>query len=86
MPLERTSLPLVDRLRVEQPRGIHERQLWTAFAFLDLAIEARFPTGVAGRTCLIDADPDRVLIAVDAHLDDALGLTRALAFSPQRIA
>ena len=35
---------------------------------------------------LLDADPDRILIAIQAHLDHALGLTLGLAFSPQRMA
>ena len=40
-------------------------------------------TGGAG---LLDPDPDRILIAIQAHLDHALGLTRRLTFSPQRVA
>ena len=50
------------------------------------AIEARAAAGVAGaRAGLLDLDPDRVLVAVDAHLDDALGVAGALALAPERL-
>src|SRR5262249_10083090 len=52
---------------------------------LDLAVEAGLSPGVAGRADLLDTDPDRVLVAVGAHLGHALGLTRRLTLSPQRI-
>ena len=49
------------------------------------AVEARAPAGVAGAgPCLLDLDPDRVLVAVDAHLDDALDVAGALALAPER--
>ena len=35
---------------------------------------------------LLDPDPDRILIAVQAHLDHALDLTGSFALSPQRVA
>ena len=35
---------------------------------------------------LLDLDPDRVLVAIDAHLDDALGVAGRLALLPQRAA
>ena len=35
---------------------------------------------------LLDLDPDRVLVAVDPHLDDALDVAGALALLPQRLA
>ena len=41
---------------------------------------------MAGRTDLLDLDPHRVLIAIHPDLDHALGLARALALAPQRIA
>jgi hypothetical protein len=49
-------------------------------------VTLRSPSGVTGRTGLLDTDPDRVLIAIHPHLDHALGLSGAFAFSPQRIA
>src|SRR5262249_12801409 len=50
-------------------------------------IEAGAPAGVAGAgSCLLDLDPDRILVAVDTHLDDALGGAGALAFAPERTA
>src|SRR5512142_1919508 len=79
------SLP-VDRLGIEQPVGIDERQSRAALACLDLAIEARAPAGMAGGPLLLDPDPDRILIAIEPHLDHALGLPRSLTFAPQRIA
>ena len=38
------------------------------------------------RALLLDLDPDRVLIAIDPHLDDALGVAGAFALLPQRLA
>ena len=47
-------------------------------------VEAGSPPGVAGsRSPLLDLDPDRVLVAVDAHLGDALGVAGAFALLPQ---
>jgi hypothetical protein len=37
------------------------------------AVEAGGAAGMAGSAHLLDLDPDRVLVAIDAHLDDALG-------------
>ena len=65
------SLP-VDGMRIEHLVGIHKRELVSR---LDLAIEARPAAGVAGRVLLLDAEPNRVLIAIDPHLDDPLGVT-----------
>src|SRR5713101_1750857 len=67
------SLP-VNRLGIEQLVGIDERQPCPALTRVDLAIKARAPAGVAGRTGLFDLDPDRVLIAVQTHLDHALDM------------
>src|SRR5262249_59450470 len=53
---------------------------------LDLPVETGTPPGVAGRADLLDTDPDRILIAVGAHLDDALGVPGALALAPERVA
>ena len=48
------------------------------------AVEARAAAGVAGAgACLLDPDPDRILVAVDAHLDDALDVAGALALAPE---
>ncbi len=38
------------------------------------------------RPVLLDLDPDRVLVAIDPHLDDALGVAGAFALPPQRLA
>src|ERR1700733_13738559 len=38
---------------------------------------------MTGATGLLDLDPDRILVAVDAHLDDALKVARAFAFTPE---
>src|SRR5580704_12575470 len=56
------------------------------FAERHRAIEARAAAGVAGRDRLFDLDPDGVLVAIDAHLDDALNVARGLALLPQRAA
>jgi len=32
---------------------------------------------------LLDPDPHRVLVAVDSHLDNALGMTGGFAFAPE---
>jgi hypothetical protein len=40
--------------------------------------------GTAAR--LLDANPDRVLITIHPHLDNALNVSRALALAPQRFA
>jgi hypothetical protein len=51
------------------------------------AIETRAPPGVAGAgSHLLDLDPDRVLVAVDAHLDDTLHMAGTLALAPQALA
>jgi hypothetical protein len=34
---------------------------------------------------LLDPDPKRVLVTIDPHFDDPQGVTRALAFAPQRL-
>src|ERR1700738_5127610 len=79
------SLP-VNRVRIEQLVRIDERQPCPALAFVDLAIKARPPAGVAGGAGLLDPDPDRVLIAVQPHLDHALDMARGRALAPQRVA
>src|SRR5450759_731032 len=79
------SLP-VDRLRIEHLIRIHERQSRPALGSRHLAIEARAAAGVARGAGLLDQDPDRVLIAIQAHLDHALDMAGGLALSPQRIA
>ena len=70
----RSSFP-IDICRIELPIRIHERQLRTAIGGGDLAVEAGTPARVARGAHLLDPDPDRVLVAVHAHLDHALGLT-----------
>src|SRR6202020_55442 len=76
----------IDRLRIELAISVHERQSCTAFGRLDLAIEAGMPSGVTGCAGLFDADPDRVLVAIGAHLDHALDVAGGFALPPQRLA
>ena len=72
--------------RIELPVRIDERQPRATIGRIDPPVEARPPASVTGGAGLLDPDPDRVLIAIQAHLDHALGLTGRLTFSPQRIA
>ena len=72
--------------RGEQPVRLDERQFRPALASPDLSVEARATAGVAGRTGLLDPDPDGILIAIHPHLDHALPMTGGFAFAPQRIA
>src|SRR6202167_5272392 len=76
----------INILRIKQPFGAHKPQLRAALAGGYGAVEARAAAGVAGSTGLFDPDPDRVLIAIDPHLDHALDMAGAFAFSPQRMA
>src|SRR5579863_9205749 len=79
------SLP-IDRLRIEFPGRIDEQQPRTAVRPLDLAVETGMPPGVTGRSRLLDANPDRVLIAVGAHFDHTLDMAGGFALAPQRLA
>src|ERR1700682_3245923 len=77
----------INRLRIEHLVRIHERQSRPAFAVcVDLPVEAGTPASVARRACLLDPDPDGVLIAIHPHLDHALDMAGGFAFSPQRVA
>ena len=78
----------VDRLRIERLVGVAEFERHRAgLPERHGAVEARAPPGVAGaRARLLDLEPDRVLVAVDAHLDDALDVAGAFALLPQRLA
>src|ERR1700738_2751688 len=69
-PIDR-SFP-INRMRIDQPVRIHERQSRPALAGLDLAVEARAAAGVAGDSGLLDPDPEHVLIAIEPFLADAL--------------
>src|SRR3954462_5181152 len=80
------GLLLVHRVWIEQPVRIDEEERGAAVFGLDLAVEAGPAAGVTRRSDLLDAKPDRILIAIGADLDHALGLTRGLTFSPQGIA
>src|SRR5216684_1051986 len=66
-----TGLFPINRLRIEQPVRIHERQSRPILTGLDLAVEARMTAGVTGGAVLLDPDPDRILIAIQPHLDHA---------------
>src|ERR1700689_3027752 len=46
-------------------------------------IETRVAAGVTCATSLLNLDPDRVLVAIDAHLDDALKVAGAFTFAPE---
>src|SRR5262249_22274606 len=51
------------------------------------AVEAGAPPGMAGaRAGLLHLDPDRVLVAIDPHLDHALDVARTLALAPEALA
>src|SRR3569833_504054 len=79
-------LPVVDLCGIEQLLGIDERQSRSAHALRHTAVEARAATGVACRPDLFDPNPDRILIAIDPHLDHALYMPGAFAFAPERLA
>src|SRR5262249_38497037 len=78
------SSGLIDRLGIEQPFCIDESELCAALTHGHRAVEARMPTGMAGGAGLLDLDPDRVLVAVDAQFDHALCLAGSFALAPQR--
>src|SRR3954467_9040580 len=81
-----SGLLLVHRIRIEQPVRIGKDETGAAVFGLDLAVEAGPAAGVTRRADLLDTEPDRILIAIGADLDHALGLTRGLTFSPQGLA
>src|ERR1700730_9219940 len=50
------------------------------------AIEARAPPGVASaEPGLLHLDPDRILVAVEAHLHDALHVAGGFALAPEAL-
>src|ERR1700730_5221368 len=77
-------LGAIRRLRIEHARVAEFERHRAGFAERHRAIKTRAAAGVAGAGDLLDLDPDRVLVAVNAHLDDALGVTGSLALLPQR--
>src|SRR5580693_4119800 len=74
----------IRRLRIEHALIAEFERHRAGFAERHRAIKTRAAAGVAGAGDLLDLDPDRVLVAVDAHLDDALGVAGGLALLPQR--
>ena len=76
----------VDRLRIEHALVAKFERDRAGFAERHRAIETRATAGMAGAAALLDFDPDRILVAVDAHFDDALGVAGGLALLPQRAA
>src|SRR5262249_19036955 len=83
---ELSCLP-VHRARIEGLLGVAKFEHRAGLAQRHRAIEARAPPGMAGaRALLLHLDPLRVLIAVDAHLQDALAVTRGFAFAPEALA
>src|SRR5260370_38283467 len=84
---ERTSCMLaVNHHRIEQPVRIHERQLRSPLACVDLAVEAGSAAGVAGRSRLLDPNPYRILLAIPVHLHHPLDVSGGFALSPQPVA
>src|SRR5262249_12463801 len=83
------ALPIHLR-RLEHLVGVAEVEDQAAEVALlerDRAVEAADAPGVARAGAdLLDAQPQRVLVAVDTHLDDALGVARAFALLPQLLA
>src|SRR5712671_2144686 len=77
----------VDRVRIERLLGaakIHHERSVGRLAERHRAIETRASPGVAGaRSRLLDLDPDGVLIAIDAHFENALDVAGAFALAPQ---
>src|SRR5262249_17715622 len=77
-------LVAIHRLRIERLLAVERQRHRAVLAERHHPIEARAPAGVAGAgAVLLDLDPDRVLVAVDAHLDDALGVAGLLALAPE---
>jgi nitrite reductase/ring-hydroxylating ferredoxin subunit len=79
----------VDLPRIEPTIGIaeFERGSPATRAGKNDAVEARAATGVAGACAgLLDLEEQHILIAIDAHLDDALDVARGLPFLPQCLA
>jgi hypothetical protein len=70
-PRQRESFA-VDGLWIELAVRVHERQSRAAPACFDLSVKAGVSSGVAGSTGLLDPDPDRVLIAIQPHLDKTI--------------
>src|SRR5277367_2240759 len=60
----------------------------TFAVLLDATIEARAPPGMAGAAVAAYAHPreQRVLVAVDAELDEGLRLARSVALAPEALA
>jgi hypothetical protein len=50
------------------------------------AIETALALCMAGRAFLLHSDPDGILVAVHAHLDDFLRVSAGLAFTPELLA
>src|SRR5580692_5730438 len=76
----------IRRLRIEHALIAEFERHRPRFVERHRAIKARAAAGVAGAGDLLDLDPDSILVAVDAHLDDALGVAARLALLPQRAA
>src|SRR5262249_7535063 len=79
------ELLAIDRVRIKPLRAVAKLELDRArLRQRHGAIKAGAAAGMTGaRPALLNLDPDRVLVAVDAHLDDALHVARTLALAPQ---
>src|SRR5580704_834345 len=73
----------IRRLRIEYALVAEFERYRPRLAERHRAIKARAAAGVAGAGDLLDLDPDSILVAVDAHLDDALSVAGSLALLPQ---
>src|SRR5882724_5323613 len=80
----------VNRRRIERLLGVAKLELERfrrSLAKRHGAVKARTPSRVTrARPFLVDLDQHRILIAVDAHLGDALHMTGGLALAPQAAA
>ena len=65
----------IDRVRIEQFVRRDEFQAQVIFAGLHETVKAGVPAGMAGGSRLLDANPDRILIAIGPYLDHALNVT-----------
>src|SRR5262245_51912332 len=75
---------VVDRLRIEGFVGIAKFKRDGTGPQRHRTVKAGATAGVAGaRPALLDLDPDRVLIAVDPHLGDALRVAGTLTLLPE---
>ena len=76
----------IHRFRIEHAFVAELERDRASLAERHRTIKTGAAAGMAGAARLLDFDPDRILIAIDAHLDDVLGVTGGLALAPERVA